>query len=135
MTWLSVRAISGQAEYILRGLDGLPAPELLQARGAPHHPAELRGRIHHHIIPDLGSIPLNRLTQNDFQQFYVRLKTSGRLQLQGTYGAGLSDRMGRMCHANCRTALEKAVQEELIRVNPAIGCRRKRQFHGDSGWG
>ena len=28
-----------------------------------------------------------------------------------------------MCHATCRSALEKAVQEGLIRVNPAIGCK------------
>ena len=28
-----------------------------------------------------------------------------------------------MCHATCRTALEKAVQDGLIRTNPAIGCK------------
>ena len=28
-----------------------------------------------------------------------------------------------MCHATCRSALEKAVQDGLIRVNPAIGCK------------
>ncbi len=28
-----------------------------------------------------------------------------------------------MCHATCRTALQKAVQEGLIRANPAIGCK------------
>ena len=31
--------------------------------------------------------------------------------------------MVRMCHATCRSALEKAVQDGLIRVNPAIGCK------------
>ena len=31
--------------------------------------------------------------------------------------------MVRGCHANCRSALEKAVQEGLIRVNPAVGCK------------
>ena len=39
------------------------------------------------------------------------------------YGEGLSDRMVRMCHATCRSALGKAVQDGLIRVNPAIGCK------------
>ena len=32
-------------------------------------------RIRLHIKPELGEIPLNRLTQNDLQQFYARLKT------------------------------------------------------------
>ena len=43
--------------------------------------------------------------------------------LEQRYGEGLSDRMVRMCHATCRSALEKAVQDGLIRVNPAIGCK------------
>ena len=31
--------------------------------------------------------------------------------------------MVRGSHANCRSALQKAAQEGLIRVNPAIGCK------------
>ena len=81
------------------------------------------GRIYLHIIPELGRIPLNKLTQNDLQQFYTRLKTSGRLRDTDSYGDGLSNQMVRACHFNCRSALEKAVQEGLIRVNPAIGCK------------
>ena len=80
-------------------------------------------RIRLHIIPEIGSIPLNKLTQNDLQQFYSRLKKSGRKRFTDKYGEGLSDRMVRMCHATCRSALEKAVQDGLIRVNPAIGCK------------
>ena len=66
---------------------------------------------------------MNKLTQNDLQQFYGRLKNSGRLRFTDKHGAGLSDRMVRMCHATCRTALEKAMQDGLIRLNPAIGCK------------
>lgn len=80
-------------------------------------------RIYKHIIPELGQIPLNKLTQNDLQQFYARLKTSGRLIRVEQYGPGLSDRMVRVCHASCRTALARAVQEGLIRTNPAAGCK------------
>ena len=82
-----------------------------------------QGRIYQHIIPELGSIPLDQLTQNDLQQFYARLKKSGRLLHTEHYGKGLSDRMVRACHMNCRSALEKAVQEGLIRLNPAVGCK------------
>ena len=80
-------------------------------------------RIRLHIIPEIGDIPLNKLTQNDLQQFYGRLKKSGRKRFTDKYGEGLSDRMVRMCHATCRSALEKAVQDGLIRVNTAIGCK------------
>ena len=80
-------------------------------------------RIRLHIAPEIGNIPLNKLTQNDLQQFYARLKKNGRKTLTERFGEGLSDRMVRMCHATCRTALEKAVQEGLIRTNPAIGCK------------
>ena len=80
-------------------------------------------RIYKHIIPGIGEIPLNKLQQSDLQQFYAELKKSGRLLRQEYYGPGLSDRMVRSCHATCRTALEKAVNEKLIPFNPAIGCK------------
>lgn len=64
-----------------------------------------------------------KLTQNDLQNFYTHLKTTGRLQYTEQQGNGLSDRMVRGCHASCRMALEKAVKEGLITMNPAIGCK------------
>ena len=81
------------------------------------------GRIYTHIIPEIGKIPLNKLSQNDLQQFYARLKKGGRKRFVEQYGEGLSDRMVRSCHTTCRTALEKAVVEGLISTNPAIGCK------------
>ncbi len=84
---------------------------------------EYESRIYKHIIPEIGSIPLNKLTQADLQQFYAKTKSSGRKIKVEAYGAGLSDRVVRAIHANCRSALEKAVQEGLIRTNPAIGCK------------
>ena len=81
------------------------------------------GKIYQHIIPELGKIQLNQLTQKDLQQFYARLKKGGRLIHTEHFGEGLSDTMVRGCHATCRSALDKAVQEGLIRTNPAIGCK------------
>lgn len=80
-------------------------------------------RIYKHIIPRVGAIPLNKLTQSDLQQFYAGLKKNGRLRWTEHYGPGLSDRMVRSCHTTCRTALEKAVTEGLIPINPAVGCK------------
>lgn len=79
--------------------------------------------IYQHIIPQLGKIPLCQLTQKDLQQFYAHLKKEGRLVRTEQYGKGLSDRMVRMCHAKCRAALDQAVQENLLRTNPAVGCK------------
>jgi integrase len=81
-------------------------------------------RVYKHIIPNIGKIPLNKLTGADLQQFYAKLKKGGRLIRVEQFGAGLSDRMVRACHAVCRSALEKAVQDGLLRVNPAIGCKQ-----------
>ncbi len=57
------------------------------------------------------------------KQLYARLKKSGRKTHVDKFGEGLSDRMVRSCHTTCRTALEKAKTEGLIRVNPAVGCK------------
>ena len=80
-------------------------------------------RIYGHIIPALGSIPLDKLTQNDLQQFYTNLKQSGRRKDADRYGEGLSDQTVRGCHSTLRSALAKAVEEKLIIRNPADGCR------------
>ena len=88
-------------------------------------------RIYKHIIPEIGKIPLDKLTQNDLQQFYTRLKTSGRLKNVEQFGPGLSDRMVRVCHANCNAALKRAVQEGLIRFNPAAGCKLPPKKSGE----
>ena len=80
-------------------------------------------KIYCHIIPQLGNIQLNKLTSSDLQQFYSRLKTSGRNRLTERFGTGLSDIMVRSCHTLCRQALEKAVNGGLIQRNPAVGCK------------
>ena len=74
--------------------------------------------IYQHIIPALGKIPLTELTANDLQQFYGQMKKSGRLNRTELYGPGLSDRMVRAFHTRCSSALDRAVQDGLIRVNP-----------------
>ena len=91
-------------------------------------------RIRLHIIPEIGDIPLNKLTQNDLQQFYGRLKKSGRKRFADKYGEGLSDRMVCMCHATCRSALEKAVQAGLIPCQPGHRLQAAAQEGaGDAG--
>ncbi len=79
--------------------------------------------IYKHILPEVGQIPLNELTQNDLQQFYARLKKNGRLHHSASHGTATSNRTVRSCHALCRAALEKAITEQLITKNPSLGCK------------
>lgn len=89
----------------------------------PSTQQEYELRIYRHIIPALGEIPLNKLTEANLQQFYHQLKHGGRLNRTDLYGPGLSDRSVRGCHITCRAALAQAVEEGLIPVNPAEGCK------------
>ena len=59
----------------------------------PTTQAHYENLIYNHVVTDIGKIPLNKLTQNDLQQFYGRLKVSGRKIRTEIYGKGLSDRM------------------------------------------
>ena len=79
-------------------------------------------RIYQHIIPTLGSTQLDKLTTNDIQQFYAKLKQGGRLIRAELYGEGLSDQTVRGIHTTLHAALDKAVAEKLIFRNPADGC-------------
>jgi len=80
-------------------------------------------RIYQHIVPALGSTQLDKLTTNDIQQFYTKLKQGGRLLRAELYGKGLSDQTVRGIHTTLHAALDKAVSEKLLFRNPADGCR------------
>ena len=89
----------------------------------PKTQADYENRIYQHIIPELGAIPLAKLTAANLQQFYSRLKEGGRLLRVEQYGPGLSDRMVKSCHVTCQVALDQAVAQGLILKNPADACR------------
>ena len=89
--------------------------------------------IYQHIIPALGNIQMGKLTSNDLQQFYAKLKQSGRLLRTELYGEGLSDQTVRGIHTTLHAALDKAVAEKLILRNPADNCQlpsaKAREMH------
>lgn len=89
----------------------------------PKTQADYENRIYQHVIPELGAIPLAKLTAADLQQFYNRLKEGGRLLRVEQYGPGLFDRMVKSCHVTCRVALDQAVAQGLILKNPALSCK------------
>ena len=79
--------------------------------------------IRKHIIPSLGHIPLKEITPECLQQFYKDKKSDGRLIRREHFGAELADSSIRRFHCICSSALKKAVEEGLIDLNPAKGCK------------
>ena len=89
----------------------------------PHHPGQLRGEnlsAHH---PGTGEDPLNQLAQKDLQQFYARMKTGGGSSARSSSARASPTPWSAASTPPAGPALEKAVQEELIRTNPAVGCK------------
>ena len=79
--------------------------------------------IYNHIIPELGKIPLNQLSESDLQQFYSKMLKSGRVIRVEQYGEGLSASIVRKMHVLCGAALEKAIESGFLRKNPNVGCK------------
>ena len=70
--------------------------------------------IYRHIIPSVGHIPLNKLSQNDLQQFYDNLKKNCRLQYADTIGSEVSSKSMTTCGKEasireCPTARERSL--------------------------
>ena len=83
---------------------------------------EYESNIYKHIIPALGKTPLNAVTTEKLQNFYTYLKTDGRITRRDRFGPGLSDKSVRECALCCKAGLEGAVQNGLLRKNPAADC-------------
>ena len=76
------------------------------------------GYLRLYIKPKLGSIPLNKLTTNDIQQFCAWMKSDDHIS-----GNGIADSQIRNCYSLCHRALEKARAEHLISRDPTDGCK------------
>ena len=98
----------------------------LKVRPSSH--ATYRGYLDNHILPNIGNIPLNRLTTLDIQKFYKKLLECGRVVRAESKGQpkGLSAKTVRNLHQILSSALDLAVQQRLIPSNPAAGCALPR---------
>jgi integrase len=72
--------------------------------------AVLRGRV----VPELGSIALDRVSTADVDRVYAKLLREGRADGKG----GLSARSVRYTHTVLRRAFRDAVRKRLIRLDP-----------------
>ena len=76
-----------------------------------------------HIIPAIGRIPLNKLTQADCQKFLNALKSDGRKSHRDCKGTELAEKSVRNCYHVLKMSLDRAVTDGFIKKNPAIGCK------------
>ena len=80
--------------------------------------------IENHIVPNIGKIPLKKLTTLDMQKFYNKMKTSGRVQrYKNMENKGLSNKTVRGVHTMLHGCLEQAVQNRILPYNPSNACK------------
>ena len=97
-----------------------------EPRIRPNTKAYYTTYIENHIIPGIGSVPLEKLTTIQIQRFYNNLQKSGRVQRKNfpeLRDKSLSPRVVRGVHTLLHNCLEQAVAERLILTNPAQGCK------------
>ena len=90
-----------------------------------------RGYIDNHIKPNIGKIPLEKLTSLELQKFYKKLLEQGRVdRLESRHQAkGLSPKTVRNIHQIISSAMKLAREQKLITANPAEGCALPRLEH------
>ena len=82
-----------------------------------------RGYIDNHIKPNIGKVPLEKLTSLELQKFYKKLLEQGRVgRLESRHQAkGLSPKAVRNIHQIISSAMNLAREQKLITANPAEG--------------
>ena len=82
-----------------------------------------RGCIDNYIVPNIGAIPLEKLTSLDLQKLYKKLLTKGRIDSLEAKGQlkGLSAKTVRNIHQILSSALKLAQEQRIILTNPAEG--------------
>ena len=83
-----------------------------------------QGFISNHIKPNLGDLPLDKLTAMDLQRLYKHLLESGRVECTESRNKpkGLSVKTVRNINQMISSALNCAVEQRLIPGNPTKGC-------------
>jgi len=79
-----------------------------------------RGYIDHHIAPNIGNIPLEKLTTMDLQKLYRKLMTKGRVDRVEAkqQPKGLSAKTVRNINQVISSAMDFAVAQKIIPENP-----------------
>ena len=90
-----------------------------------------RGYIDNHIKPNIGKVPLEKLTSLELQKFYKKLLEKGRVYRieSRKQSKGLSAKTVRNIHQIISSAMKLAQEQKLIASNPAESCALPRLEH------
>ena len=90
-----------------------------------------RGYIDNHIKPNIGNIPLEKLTTMDLQKLYRTLLTKGRVERieAENQPSGLSAKTVRNINQVISSALDLAVAQKIIPSNPTDACELPQVEH------
>ena len=90
-----------------------------------------KGYIDNHIKPNIGKIPLEKLTTMDLQKFYRKLLTKGRVERieSKEQPKGLSAKTVRNINQVISSAMDLAVARKIILTNPTNACELPKVEH------
>ena len=90
-----------------------------------------RGYIDNHIKPNIGKIPLNKLSSLDLQKLYKKLLSGGRVERieSKNQPKGLSAKTVRNINQVISSAMDFAIDQKLIATNPTEGCALPKLEH------
>ena len=94
----------------------------LKVRPSSHQ--TYRGYIDNHIKPNIGTVPLSKLTSLELQKFYKKLLGNGRVErIESKHQPkGLSAKTVRNINQIISSALNLAIEQKLIHTNPTASC-------------
>ena len=90
-----------------------------------------KGYIDNHIKPNIGNIPIEKLTTMDLQKFYRKLLTKGRIERieSKDQPKGLSAKTVRNINQVISSAMDLAVAQKIIPANPTNACALPKIEH------
>ena len=90
-----------------------------------------RGYIDNHIKPNIGDVPLNKLSSLHLQKLYKKLLAGGRVERveSKSQPKGLSAKTVRNINQVISSAMDFAKDQKLIGSNPTDGCALPKLEH------
>ena len=101
----------------------------IKVRASSHQ--TYKGYIDNHIKPNIGNIPIEKLTTMDLQKFYRKLLTKGRIERieSKDQPKGLSAKTVRNINQVISSAMDLAVAQKIILNNPTDACELPKLEH------
>ena len=101
----------------------------IKVRASSHQ--TYRGYIDNHIKPNIGNIPIEKLTTMDLQKFYRKLLTKGRVERieSKDQPKGLSAKTVRNINQVISSAMDLAIAQKIIPSNPTNACELPKVEH------